>query len=222
MRPRVVCHAWLPTGAAKYRAVLSPLPHLHGERLMLQAVLLPEPLTAQLLRQREQQQGGAGAPGGGQAAAATQANGHAPAQGWARQRGGGGGRGGGWRAREEERRRQQQEWEEQQRRQEQEAAAAEEEVGVLALVTRSQLPRLLRCHACMQPGLCPTCMASPPRPRRTCLLPPPASLAPADPISPVPTLPPLQAAAGLWTFVNEERAWEGPYTVAELRQLVNQ
>lgn len=33
---------------------------------------------------------------------------------------------------------------------------------------------------------------------------------------------PLQAAAGLWTFVNEEQAWEGPYTVAELRQLVKQ
>ena len=37
-----------------------------------------------------------------------------------------------------------------------------------------------------------------------------------------PPLPVLQAAAGLWTFVNEEQAWEGPYTVAELRQLVKQ
>ena len=32
----------------------------------------------------------------------------------------------------------------------------------------------------------------------------------------------VQAAAGLWTFVNDQKAWEGPYTVAELRQLVKQ
>ena len=181
--------------------------------LPAQALLLPEPLSAQLLREQQQR----GQPGQGQQRPQHPGNGHIGQRWPDRQRWGGGG--GGWRRGWEEQRRLQ----EQLQRERLAEAEAEAEVGTAAAWgTRSPAGSLEPCCT-PQPGALPHSTAQ--HAAHTAEHSTAQRLNPTRTINThaIPSSLPLpssaQAAAGLWCFVNEQKETEGPYTVSELHTL---